>query len=191
MAGLKGNSFWFFNSINLCGSVLHQHAEIASNYIYFADNYVFYLFFKILFVLKISHLCVMRTFKHEFTKMETVDVAMTWLFTPTFPLFPSQLWSKRTMLYCFPYSTSPSLVEVGENVQDGPFLNWLLLSLQIVPRYGPMNGHIMVTIKGSNLGIKKEDIKRITVAGEVCEHQADRYSVSTRYCIHKRLHLFI
>uniref|UniRef100_A0A673HT16 Plexin-B2-like n=1 Tax=Sinocyclocheilus rhinocerous TaxID=307959 RepID=A0A673HT16_9TELE len=49
----------------------------------------------------------------------------------------------------------------------------------IVPRYGPMKGQISVTIKGSNLGIKQEDIKRITVAGVPCTHQPERYSVST------------
>ncbi|XP_076153290.1 plexin-B2-like [Alosa pseudoharengus] len=49
----------------------------------------------------------------------------------------------------------------------------------IIPRFGPLNGNIAVTIKGSNLGIKKEDIKRITVAGVPCIHQADKYSVST------------
>uniref|UniRef100_A0A671Y299 Plexin b2a, tandem duplicate 1 n=1 Tax=Sparus aurata TaxID=8175 RepID=A0A671Y299_SPAAU len=49
----------------------------------------------------------------------------------------------------------------------------------IVPRFGPLNGRISVTIKGSNMGIKKEDIKKITVAGVDCVHQEDRYSVST------------
>ncbi|CAL1568366.1 unnamed protein product [Knipowitschia caucasica] len=49
----------------------------------------------------------------------------------------------------------------------------------IIPRYGPLNGQIAVTIKGSNMGIKKEDIKKITVAGVECVHQEDRYSVST------------
>ncbi|XP_055768297.1 plexin-B2-like [Salvelinus fontinalis] len=49
----------------------------------------------------------------------------------------------------------------------------------IIPRFGPLNGGIMVTIKGSNLGIKKEDIKKVTVAGVDCVHQGDRYSVST------------
>ncbi|XP_060758906.1 plexin-B2-like [Neoarius graeffei] len=49
----------------------------------------------------------------------------------------------------------------------------------IRPRFGPKKGQISVTITGSNLGIKKEDIKRITVADVPCEHQADRYSVST------------
>lgn len=52
--------------------------------------------------------------------------------------------------------------------------------LQIIPRYGPLNGRISVTIKGSNMGIKKEDIKTITVAGVDCVHQEDKYSVSTR-----------
>ncbi|XP_068611389.1 plexin-B2-like [Brachionichthys hirsutus] len=49
----------------------------------------------------------------------------------------------------------------------------------IIPRFGPLNGRIPVTIKGSNMGIKQEDIKRITVAGVDCVHQEDRYSVST------------
>ncbi|XP_028304931.1 plexin-B2a isoform X2 [Gouania willdenowi] len=49
----------------------------------------------------------------------------------------------------------------------------------IIPRYGPLNGRISITIKGSNMGIKKEDIKKITVAGVGCVHQQDRYSVST------------
>lgn len=52
--------------------------------------------------------------------------------------------------------------------------------LQIVPRFGPLDGQISVTIKGSNMGIKKEDIKKITVAGVDCIHQEDKYSVSTR-----------
>uniref|UniRef100_A0A8C7HLA4 Plexin B2 n=1 Tax=Oncorhynchus kisutch TaxID=8019 RepID=A0A8C7HLA4_ONCKI len=50
---------------------------------------------------------------------------------------------------------------------------------EIIPRFGPLNGGIVVTIKGSNLGIKKEDIKKVTVAGVDCVHQGDRYSVST------------
>ncbi|XP_029017170.1 plexin-B2a [Betta splendens] len=49
----------------------------------------------------------------------------------------------------------------------------------IVPQFGPLNGRISVTIKGSNMGIKKEDVKKITVAGVDCVHQEDRYSVST------------
>lgn len=49
----------------------------------------------------------------------------------------------------------------------------------IIPRFGPLNGRISVTIKGSNMGIKREDVKKITVAGVDCVHQKDRYSVST------------
>ncbi|XP_059190564.1 plexin-B2b [Centropristis striata] len=49
----------------------------------------------------------------------------------------------------------------------------------IIPRYGPVNGGISITIRGSNLGIHREDIKNITVAGEICIHQGDKYSVST------------
>ncbi|XP_057710527.1 plexin-B2a [Corythoichthys intestinalis] len=49
----------------------------------------------------------------------------------------------------------------------------------IVPRFGPLNGRISVTIKGSNMGVKKEDIRRISVAGVECQHLQDKYSVST------------
>ncbi|KAG9332888.1 hypothetical protein JZ751_014417 [Albula glossodonta] len=49
----------------------------------------------------------------------------------------------------------------------------------ILPRFGPLKGGISVTIKGSNLGIKRTDIQSITVAGVPCAHQQDRYSVST------------
>ncbi|NP_001184245.2 plexin-B2b isoform 2 precursor [Danio rerio] len=49
----------------------------------------------------------------------------------------------------------------------------------ITPRFGPLKGGIAVTIKGSNLGIQKDDIKNITVAGVNCRHLRERYSVST------------
>uniref|UniRef100_A0A8C2GD85 Plexin b2b n=1 Tax=Cyprinus carpio TaxID=7962 RepID=A0A8C2GD85_CYPCA len=49
----------------------------------------------------------------------------------------------------------------------------------ITPRFGPLEGGIAVTIKGSNLGIQKDDIKNITVAGVPCKHLRERYSVST------------
>ncbi|KAM7414940.1 hypothetical protein PAMA_019658 [Pampus argenteus] len=49
----------------------------------------------------------------------------------------------------------------------------------ITPRYGPMRGGISITIRGSNLGIRKEDITSITVVGEPCVHQQEKYSVST------------
>ncbi|TRY78985.1 hypothetical protein DNTS_005258 [Danionella cerebrum] len=49
----------------------------------------------------------------------------------------------------------------------------------ITPRFGPLQGGIAVTIKGSNLGIQKSDIKNITVAGVNCRHLQERYSVST------------
>ncbi|XP_041114319.1 plexin-B2-like [Polyodon spathula] len=51
--------------------------------------------------------------------------------------------------------------------------------LDIVPRNGPLEGGISLTIKGSNMGIKKEDIVNITVADVLCQHKEDRYSVST------------
>uniref|UniRef100_A0A671YTT8 Plexin b2b n=1 Tax=Sparus aurata TaxID=8175 RepID=A0A671YTT8_SPAAU len=53
------------------------------------------------------------------------------------------------------------------------------LITDIIPRFGPMQGGISITIKGSNLGIHRQDIKSITVAGEPCVHQEEKYSVST------------
>ncbi|KAI3371138.1 hypothetical protein L3Q82_023765 [Scortum barcoo] len=49
----------------------------------------------------------------------------------------------------------------------------------IIPKYGPMQGGISITIRGSNLGIHREDITSITVVGEPCIHQQEQYSVST------------
>uniref|UniRef100_A0A3Q3JHN6 Sema domain-containing protein n=1 Tax=Monopterus albus TaxID=43700 RepID=A0A3Q3JHN6_MONAL len=49
----------------------------------------------------------------------------------------------------------------------------------IIPRFGPLRGGISITVRGSNLGIHKEDIKSITVVGEPCIHQEEKYSVST------------
>ncbi|KAF3688592.1 Plexin-B2 MM1 Precursor [Channa argus] len=49
----------------------------------------------------------------------------------------------------------------------------------IIPRFGPLQGGISITIRGSNLGIRKEDIKSITVVEEPCIHQEEKYSVST------------
>ncbi|KAF6715731.1 Plexin-B2 [Oryzias melastigma] len=48
----------------------------------------------------------------------------------------------------------------------------------VKPLYGPLSGGISITIFGSNLGIHKEDIKSIIVAGEPCIHQKEKYSVS-------------
>ncbi|KAK5849386.1 hypothetical protein PBY51_009032 [Eleginops maclovinus] len=49
----------------------------------------------------------------------------------------------------------------------------------IIPRFGPLNGRITVTIKGSNMGIQSDDVRKISVAGVECLQQKDRYSVST------------
>ncbi|XP_062246095.1 plexin-B2b [Platichthys flesus] len=49
----------------------------------------------------------------------------------------------------------------------------------IIPRFGPLLGGISITIRGTNLGIHREDIKKITVVGQPCIHQKEKYSVST------------
>uniref|UniRef100_A0A8C7IKJ7 Plexin b2b n=1 Tax=Oncorhynchus kisutch TaxID=8019 RepID=A0A8C7IKJ7_ONCKI len=53
----------------------------------------------------------------------------------------------------------------------------------IIPRYGPVKGGISVTIKGSNLGIHKDDIKAVSVVGVPCIHQEDRYAGVFSYMI--------
>ncbi|XP_067420426.1 plexin-B2 isoform X2 [Emydura macquarii macquarii] len=54
------------------------------------------------------------------------------------------------------------------------------LITQFEPETGPLSGGILLTIVGSNLGIKAEDVKSITVAGTECLFREEFYSVSTR-----------
>uniref|UniRef100_A0A8C3LXN1 Plexin-B2 n=1 Tax=Chrysolophus pictus TaxID=9089 RepID=A0A8C3LXN1_CHRPC len=51
---------------------------------------------------------------------------------------------------------------------------------RIEPKTGPLDGGILLTIMGSNLGIKAEDVKNITVADKECIFKEEFYSVSTR-----------
>ncbi|XP_015130710.3 plexin-B2 isoform X1 [Gallus gallus] len=51
---------------------------------------------------------------------------------------------------------------------------------RIEPKTGPLDGGILLTIMGSNLGIKAEDVKNITVADKECVFKEEFYSVSTR-----------
>ena len=55
-----------------------------------------------------------------------------------------------------------------------------LCQFQIQPETGPLGGGIRVTILGSNLGVRADDVKRVTVAGQNCAFEPERYSVSTR-----------
>lgn len=55
-----------------------------------------------------------------------------------------------------------------------------LCRFQIQPETGPLGGGILVTIHGSNLGVKADDVKKITVAGQNCAFEPKGYSVSTR-----------
>uniref|UniRef100_A0A669P209 Plexin B2 n=1 Tax=Phasianus colchicus TaxID=9054 RepID=A0A669P209_PHACC len=50
---------------------------------------------------------------------------------------------------------------------------------RIEPKTGPLDGGILLTIMGSNLGIKAEDVKNITVADKECIFKEEFYSVST------------
>nr|XP_031319391.1 plexin-B2 [Camelus dromedarius] len=51
---------------------------------------------------------------------------------------------------------------------------------RIQPETGPLGGGIRITILGSNLGVRADDVKRVTVAGRTCAFEPERYSVSTR-----------
>ena len=55
-----------------------------------------------------------------------------------------------------------------------------LCQFQIQPETGPLGGGIRITILGSNLGVRADDVKRVTVAGQNCAFEPERYSVSTR-----------
>ncbi|KAM5170392.1 plexin-B2 isoform 1-T2 [Mantella aurantiaca] len=48
------------------------------------------------------------------------------------------------------------------------------------PKAAPLDGGILLTIIGSNLGIKSEDVEDIIVADVNCAFRPDKYSVSTR-----------
>ncbi|XP_056429732.1 plexin-B2 [Hyla sarda] len=48
------------------------------------------------------------------------------------------------------------------------------------PKAAPLNGGILLTIMGSNLGITPEDVEEIKVAGVNCTFRREHYSVSTR-----------
>ncbi|XP_062439111.1 plexin-B2 isoform X2 [Rhea pennata] len=50
----------------------------------------------------------------------------------------------------------------------------------IEPKTGPLSGGILLTIMGSNLGIKAEDVKNIIVVDQECLFKEEFYSVSTR-----------
>ncbi|XP_017513502.1 plexin-B2 isoform X1 [Manis javanica] len=51
---------------------------------------------------------------------------------------------------------------------------------RIQPETGPLGGGIRVTIFGSNLGVRADDVKRVTVADQNCTFEPEWYSVSTR-----------
>ncbi|KAM3925322.1 plexin-B2 [Leptodactylus fuscus] len=48
------------------------------------------------------------------------------------------------------------------------------------PKAAPLNGGILLTIMGSNLGITSKDVEEIKVAGVNCTFKPESYSVSTR-----------
>lgn len=58
---------------------------------------------------------------------------------------------------------------------------FLPVCLQVEPASGPLEGGILVTITGSNLGMKYEDVVGgVTVAGIQCLPQSKGYKISTR-----------
>lgn len=51
---------------------------------------------------------------------------------------------------------------------------------RIQPETGPLGGDIRLTVLGSNLGVRAEDVKSVTVAGRNCAFEPQQYSVSTQ-----------
>ncbi|KAM8754498.1 plexin-B3 isoform 2-T3 [Acanthopagrus schlegelii] len=52
---------------------------------------------------------------------------------------------------------------------------------QVLPVSGPLEGGVLVTISGSNLGMRYQDVVgRVTVAGVLCLPQPEGYQISTR-----------
>ncbi|XP_044136191.1 plexin-B2 [Bufo gargarizans] len=54
------------------------------------------------------------------------------------------------------------------------------LITDFTPKAAPLNGGILLTIIGSNLGITAQDVEEIKVAGVSCTFKPESYSVSTR-----------
>lgn len=55
------------------------------------------------------------------------------------------------------------------------------VSLQVYPLSGPVEGGTRITITGSNLGQKHQDIaETVTVAGIPCAVDAQEYEISSR-----------
>jgi len=55
------------------------------------------------------------------------------------------------------------------------------MSLQVYPLSGPVEGGTRITITGSNLGQKHQDIaETVTVAGIPCAVDAQEYEISSR-----------
>uniref|UniRef100_A0A8C3A542 Plexin B3 n=1 Tax=Cyclopterus lumpus TaxID=8103 RepID=A0A8C3A542_CYCLU len=57
----------------------------------------------------------------------------------------------------------------------------LLTCLQVLPVSGPLEGGVLVTVTGSNLGMRYQDVVGgVTVAGVQCPPQPEGYQISTR-----------
>lgn len=68
--------------------------------------------------------------------------------------------------------------------QDVHLIRLVLLCCQLDPVSGPVEGGTVVTISGSNLGQRAEDIQNsVTVAGIPCSVIHSRYEVSSRQVI--------
>ena len=56
------------------------------------------------------------------------------------------------------------------------------MCVQVLPLTGPVEGGILVTIQGSNLGVKHQDVEEgVSVAGVRCIPQQQAYLIYTRY----------
>lgn len=67
-------------------------------------------------------------------------------------------------------------------------LHVFVCCVQVRPLTGPLEGGIVVTVLGSNLGQRYEDIENgVMVAGVTCKPLRNAYLISTRYT-HPRTH---
>lgn len=63
---------------------------------------------------------------------------------------------------------------------------------QVEPLTGPLEGGILLTIQGSNLGQSFQDIQAgVTVAGVTCTPLPEAYRISTRYSFSVKLTVLV
>lgn len=79
----------------------------------------------------------------------------------------------------FPWVPATVLKKPGSILASEPHLPVSLVTWQIEPLSGPLDGGTLLTIRGRNLGRRLSDVAHGVWIGSVaCEPLADRYTVS-------------